>query len=210
MRSTRVARLGACSAALAVLFGAGIVACGGDSDSEVRTQGTASSTTDPTSTGSTGGSSGTASCTLPGANTDAKTSSGSAGVGLLTDVRVGTQPCADRVVFDFRAEGPGYSFQYEPGPFTFGESGQPITIDGSAFLVVRLAPAAGSDLDAPGAPATYTGPQSIKPQGLSHVREIRELSDFEGQVAWVIGLDSKRPFTAASLTGPSRIYVDIG
>src|SRR4029079_18135347 len=100
MRSTRLARLGACGAAVAVLFGAGIVACGGDSDSEVRTQGTASSTTNPTSSGSTGGSTGTTSCTLPGANTEAKTSSGSAGVALLTDLRTGSQPCADRVVFD--------------------------------------------------------------------------------------------------------------
>ena len=48
------------------------------------------------------------------------------------------------------------------------------------------------------------------PHGLAHVRQIRRLSDFEGQIVWVIGLDSVQPFTAAPLTGPARVYVDIG
>ena len=105
---------------------------------------------------------------------------------------------------------PGYSFEYQPGPFTFGESGEPIVIAGSAYLVVRLAPAAGFDLSQPDAPATYDGPAKITPQGLAHVREIRRISDFEGEIMWVIGLDSTRPFATATLPGPARVYVDIG
>jgi hypothetical protein len=198
MRSLRVGLL--------VVLATGIVACSGGSDTEVRSESSSTSSSDPTSTGS----SGTTTCTLPGASTDAKTSTGGDAIALLNDVRAGHQSCADRVVFDFRDGTPGYSFEYRPGPFTFGESGQPIAIDGSAFLLVRLSPAAGVDLDQPDAPPTYTGPESIKPQGLAHVREIRELSDFEGELVWVIGLDEMRPFTAATLTGPVRVYVDIG
>ena len=41
------------------------------------------------------------------------------------------------------------------------------------------------------------------------MREIRLLEDFEAVMVWVIGLDSVRPFTAATLTGPSRVYVDL-
>src|SRR5205814_3586072 len=62
---------------------------------------------------------------------------------------------------------------YQTGPFTFGESGQPVTVQGSAFLVVHFPHASGVDLTNPSADPTYTGPASIIPSGLAHVREVR-------------------------------------
>lgn len=194
-------------------FGAFVVACAfalgacsGD-DADVRTEGTTSSSSTTSATATTDPS---ASCALPGADTNAKSGVGDANLAYLTDVRFGRQTCADRVVFEFREGAPGFSFEYQPGPFTFGESGEPIVIAGSSYLVVRLAPAAGVDLAQPDAPATYDGPAQIMPQGLVHVREIRRLSDFEGEILWVIGLDGTRPFTTAALSGPARVYVDVG
>jgi hypothetical protein len=32
---------------------------------------------------------------------------------------------------------------------------------------------------------------------------------FERMCAWAIGLDQPRPFTVATLTGPSRIVIDV-
>jgi hypothetical protein len=130
---------------------------------------------------------------------------------LHTDVRTGRQPCADRVVFEFRdGAAPAYTAEYRTGPFTFGESGLPITIQGSAFIVITFPHASGVDLSQPTAPQTYTGPESIVPTGLTHVREVRRLEDFEAVLVWVIGLDATRPFTVGTLTGPPRVYLDIG
>ncbi len=200
MRSPRVI-LGA----VALMAAAVLVGCS-DGDSGVSTESTTTTSRAATTT-----SSGGSSCSVPGATTDPKTSVAPPAppVALLTDVRSGRQPCADRVVFDFQNQAPGFTVQYQPGPFTFGESGEPVTIEGSAFLVVQLTPASGFDLSQPDAPQTYTGPDRITPSGLTHVREIRQLSDFEANLLWVIGLDSTRPFTVATLTGPTRVYIDI-
>jgi hypothetical protein len=199
MRSPRVV-LGA--VALAVV--ATLAACGGD-DEEVTTEASTTSTSNAPTTTSSGGA-----CAVPGATLDAKASPAAPSTpALLTNVRTGRQPCADRVVFDFDGQAPGFTVQYEPGPFTFGESGETITIDGSAFLVVRLSPASGVDLSSTDARETYTGPERITPSGLAHVREVRRLSDFEAQMVWVIGLDATRPFTVATLTSPTRVYLDI-
>jgi len=192
--------------ALAIVIALAGVACGDGGGGEVRTESTTTSSDVTTSTATTG----TGSCTVPGADTSAKTATSAGEVALLTAVRTGSQPCADRVVFDFDAAlPPGYVVEYQPGPFTFGESGEPLTVAGRAFLVVRLEPAAGVDLTDVAAPPTYTGPASITPSGLAHVAEIRRLSDFEAQMVWVIGLDDIRPFAVDTLTDPSRVYLDI-
>ena len=81
---------------------------------------------------------------------------------------------------------------------------------GPPILVVRLAPASGVDLSTPDAAPTYTGPASIVPSGLAHVREIRRIEDFEANLVWVIGLDAQRPFEVGTLTGPPRVYIDVG
>jgi hypothetical protein len=203
-------RLGAVVGALPLVLVPALVGCD-DGGTKVSTD---ASTTSSSSAGTTTTTTRGAGCTLPGATTDTKTAIvdpvPSSGPALLTDLHTGRQPCADRVVFDFRDVAPGYTFEYQPGPFTFGESGQPLTIAGNAFLVARLSPASGVDLTQPAAPPTYQGPAQITPLGLSHVREIRRLSDFEGVLVWVIGLDGMRPFTAATLGGPARVYIDIG
>jgi hypothetical protein len=65
------------------------------------------------------------------------------------------------------------------------------------------------DLSGPEFVETYKGPQSIRPSGLTHVREIRRTSDFEAVMIWVIGLDGMQPFTVDVLDGPPRLYIDI-
>lgn len=133
---------------------------------------------------------------------------------LLTNVQPTPDGCLGRVTFTFRSTGadaaPGYRAEYQPGPFAEDGSGSPVTVAGSAFLVVRFEPAAGVDLSVEHAPQTYTGPRSIKPAGVPHVVEIREIGDFEGVVTWVIGLDSQRPVQTAAIPGPPTLTVTIG
>lgn len=181
-----------------------LAACSGD-DNNVSTGGATTTTNEGTTTSS-------GPCTLADATPDAKTGgTASSVVSLLTAVRTGSQPCADRVTFEFRDGAvPEYRIEYQSGPFEFGESGMPLTVQGNAFLVVVFPHSSGVDLTDPAATPTYTGPDSIIPTGLAHVREVRKIEDFEAVLRWVIGLDSARPFTVGVLDGPPRVYIDIG
>lgn len=181
-----------------------LAACSGD-DNNVSTGGATTTTNEGTTTSS-------GPCTLADATPDAKTGgTASSVVSLLTAVRTGSQPCADRVVFELRdGAAPEYRIEYQSGPFTVGESGMPLTVQGSAFLVVQFPHSSGVDLTDPVATPTYTGPDSIIPTGLARVREVRKIEDFEAVLRWVIGLDSARPFTVGVLDGPPRVYIDIG
>jgi hypothetical protein len=130
-------------------------------------------------------------------------------VALLRAVAATGARCADRVSFDFTTEEngkPKCSIFYDNPPFTEDASGAPVTVSGSAFVRVRCEPAYGYDYANNGAP-TYTGPKQIMASGTRHVREVRELGDFEGVLNWIIGLDAKRPFTAgtATVTGPQAL-----
>lgn len=190
--------------AASVLAGAALLsvpACGGDGGTDVSTAGTSTAAT----------STGHEQCTAPAANSAATPVAPGSAISLLREIGARRTQCGDEIVFRFANVAPGYTVQYERGPFTAGESGEPITIEGSAFLQITLAPASGVDLSKPDAPATYTGASTILTHGATdHVREIRRLSDFEGQMVWVIGLDEVRPLTASTLEDPDRVMIDFG
>jgi len=188
-----------------VMFAFTVTACSDDTPS-ATTQTT--TTVAPPATTST-----TSACSTSGVDTGSKSNPGpSSGTSLLTDVRAGRQPCADRVVFEFQP-GPkpeSYTVEYQPGPFALGESEQTVTIAGSSFLVVRFMQASGVDDESTSQlVTTYTGPESLHPSGLTHVTEVRRIEDFENVLVWVIGLDSTQPFSVGVLDGPPRLYVDI-
>ncbi|MDQ2984021.1 MAG: hypothetical protein M3R70_08885 [Actinomycetota bacterium] len=133
---------------------------------------------------------------------------------LLTDVQPKVKRCADTVTFRFRpdrAEEPGYKAEYQPATQAKVQdgSGAIIPVAGTAFLVIRLEPSATADLTGEVLEITYRGPRRFKPAGMRHVQEIVKTSDFEGVVAWVIGLDEQRPFKVSPSTSPS-LAVEIG
>jgi hypothetical protein len=127
---------------------------------------------------------------------------------LLTKVsRVGDN-CVDHVVFDFVTNGPGlpgYTITYANPPFTSDGSGAPVDVPGKAFVSVRIEPGYGYDY-VNGKP-TYTGSKSIRVADGNHVQSIVETGDFEGVLNWVIGLDSKRPFSVEATATPRRQLV---
>jgi hypothetical protein len=130
---------------------------------------------------------------------------------LLTAVNATGDGCLARVTFVFRSSGaaapPGYKVEYKAGPFAEDGSGAPVTVGGKYFLVVRFEPAAGFDLNT--GVATYQGPKSIKPSGVPHVVELREIGDFEGVVTWVIGLDAVRPVEATASAQPPTLTLSV-
>jgi hypothetical protein len=123
--------------------------------------------------------------------------------GRLGNVQIQTSECADYIAFQFGSGLPDWSVEYRPGPFTLDPSGQPVDIEGSAFLFVRFEHAEGARFnDLP--PDLHAGP-------LSHVTEVRQTQDFEGIVTWIIGLDARLPFVVVdrSPEGYGRIAIVI-
>ena len=128
----------------------------------------------------------------------------------LTSVTAGADECTAKVVFGFeeQAPGPGFEVSYQPADTAKIEdaSGNPIAIDGDAFLVVKLNPAMTAKIDGDQVTKTYTGPRRI-PGDAIRVTEVVKTGDFESVVTWVIGLDPKRPFTTNA--SDSQLVVEI-
>jgi hypothetical protein len=124
-------------------------------------------------------------------------------------MRVGSQPCYDRVVFEFRDPGslPGWSASYT-AVLRQEETGIPITppLKGNAFIDIVFG--AWYTGEIVGQPA-FSGPDKIVPTGYSALREVRVLGGFEGVSRLGIGVDQKRPFRVTWLENPYRLVVDI-
>jgi peptidoglycan hydrolase-like protein with peptidoglycan-binding domain len=134
---------------------------------------------------------------------------GSTGFGLLTAVRLGAHPGFERVVFEFRAALPGFGVRYVDPPIVADGSGDPVPVEGSAFLQARMEPASGFDLDA-GVPV-FTGPDRISgaSAGTAVVREVVRTGDFEAVLTWVVGVGSRAGFRVTTLPAPSRLVIDV-
>jgi hypothetical protein len=129
---------------------------------------------------------------------------------LLTGVTATSpQPCRDVVTFSFRDASvtPGVTVGYRSGPFTEDASGKPVSVAGSAFLLVRFEPAATADLSVNPLVTTYTGPASIVPTSSVFVKQVRKTGDFEGVLNWVVGLASRRPFSVHATGGRVTITI---
>ncbi|GAA4751692.1 hypothetical protein GCM10023328_38480 [Modestobacter marinus] len=128
----------------------------------------------------------------------------------LTDVRTARHDGFDRVVLEFAGDRvPSYRVSYVEPPITEDGSGAEVPVPGAAFLEVRAAPASGVDLSGDEPRETYTGPDRVAPSGDGVVTEVVRTGDFEGQLAWTIGLQQRVPFGVAVLEEPTRLVVDV-
>jgi hypothetical protein len=126
-------------------------------------------------------------------------------IALLSTVRASQHDCYERIVFDFKDENlPEFQVAVASPPFS-GSSGVPIPVAGNRFVKVRL----GTTYARYPGTGNYAGPDSIQPAGLTVIREIRLIEDFEAVVIWAIGVDADRSFRVGTLTNPIRVYVDI-
>jgi hypothetical protein len=128
-------------------------------------------------------------------------SGGSSGLTTqLTNIRPASHASDgyDRIVFDFSGGIPSWDLtRQESAMFVRDASGQPVTLDGSAGLKLALGNA---DL-AVGVPA------DLRP-GLTSVREIAQLGNFERVVTYGIGLSSSRCVRVLQLSN-SRLVIDV-
>jgi hypothetical protein len=142
----------------------------------------------------------------PGEDTQAFTctdaTGGSPGTDHVTDVRVTHEAGFDRFVLQFDDNVPAFTVKRQSKPvFTQGGSGQSITLSGTAGVLVQVHTATES--------STYSGPTDFTQAGFPVLKEARLTEEFEGYVAWGLGLGSPacmRVFIPN--TAPARLIVD--
>jgi hypothetical protein len=122
----------------------------------------------------------------------------------LVAVRAARHPGFDRVVFEFRGGPvPSHRVRYVDRLVQDG-SGRTVQVAGAADLEVVFQDAVAHDDQ--GAPTVH--PRRFAP-GLPAVKEVAQLGDFEAVVSYGIGVDRRRPLSVSTLSGPSRLVVDV-
>ncbi|MFN2569704.1 MAG: hypothetical protein ABR564_08920, partial [Candidatus Dormibacteria bacterium] len=125
-------------------------------------------------------------------------SGGSAGTSAaLTAIRPGGHSGYDRIVFDFTGSIPSYDIVgQESSTFLKDASGQPVTLDGTAGVkvILRSTDAASTAKDSQ--------------PGLTAVRQVAQVGNFEHQLTYGIGLASSTCFRVIELTNPARLVID--
>jgi hypothetical protein len=120
----------------------------------------------------------------------------------LVSVRTVEHKGYDRVLFTFQGALPGYRVRYVPR--VADQAGRALALPGRAFLAVTFEPARAHD---PGGAATVsTG--TLTP-GSPVLRQVRFAGDFEGRVAFGLGLAQRDGFRVSELRDPTRIAVDV-
>jgi hypothetical protein len=127
--------------------------------------------------------------------------------------------CYDKITFTFNKGNnpdlpPAYSVQYKAAPYLPGHTTSTESLNGvHAVLEVVMTPASAS-----GSPAfansSYKGNLRLALNGMRHTLIVELLDTFPqspdpnaGLVVWLIGLDSKRPFTTDSANNPPHVNV---
>ena len=133
----------------------------------------------------------------------AATPAGAQSAPTLVDVRAARHSGFDRVVFEFRGAVPEHRVGYVDQLVQDG-SGRPVSVAGAADLEVVFHGANAHEQD---------GTPTISPRrfstGLTAVKEVAQIGDFEAVVSYGIGLDRRRPLTVSTLSGPSRLVIDV-
>ena len=129
--------------------------------------------------------------------------------------------CYDKVSFVFEVGNgpdlpPAYTVQYKNPPFLPGVRTATEDLSGvHAILEVTIFPASVTDNRNPNnQPSTYQGNLRLALPGTRHTLIVELLRSFpeppdpnQSVVVWLIGLDSKRPFTTDAANQPPRVNV---
>jgi hypothetical protein len=198
--------------AVIVVLAFALAGCGSDSSDNEAASPTTTSTS-PTTTSPSPPSMQTVPDCMPSPSASTspqKSSNENRETMYLVNVTAGADKCTAKVVFGFeeQAPGPGFEVSYQSADTAKIEdaSGNPIAIDGDAFLVVKLNPAMTAKIDGEQVTKTYNGPRRLP--GTDPITEVVKTGDFEGVVTWVIGLDSKRSFTTNASDSALVVEID--
>ncbi len=125
-------------------------------------------------------------------------------VARLRRIRAGRNEDFDRLVFDLDGPVPGVRVQYVDVLRHQG-SGDPIPLRGRAVVQVDIHPATAHT---EGGDPTMTDPLPTS-TAFAAFRQLADAGDFEAQLTWGIGVAARTAVRATTLTGPSRVAVDV-
>jgi len=123
-------------------------------------------------------------------------------VAKVIDLRWAEHPGFDRVVVDVRGRPPGY-FASHVRRLAKDGSGDPVQVRGRHKFLLVLRPARTHDAQGHN---LYEGPRHRR-TGLSTLKGMAFLGDFEGDVSFGFGVRTK-PFRVFTLKSPSRVVLD--
>ena len=129
---------------------------------------------------------------------------GAQSASTLVAVRAGRHPGFDRVVFEFRGGVPATHRVRYVDQLTEDPSGKPVALAGGANLEVVFQGANAHDDQ--GRPTV--SPRRFAP-GFTALKEVAQTGDFEAVVSYGLGVDRQRPFKVSTLSGPSRLVIDV-
>lgn len=117
---------------------------------------------------------------------------------VVTSVRTGHHASYDRMVVTFRGPVPGWDVRYVSAVHA-DPSDKVVRLEGNARLRVVLRPT-----------STVThAPQGTWTPHLAEIRQVKGAGDVEGVTSYGVGLAAKRAFHVFTLTGPSRLVIDV-
>lgn len=139
-----------------------------------------------------------------GAASASGTSSSSPAVPTLVAIRAAHHPGYDRLVFQFAGRTPAQrSVRYVSRVIT-DPKGTRLTLHGSAFLNIRFFAA-----DAHTQQGNPTYRPSRQTFALPDLVEVAQAGDFENVLSFGVGVARREPVHMFTLTGPSRVVLDI-
>lgn len=126
------------------------------------------------------------------------------GQAVLGDVRVAAHHGYDRLAFEFGAVRPAVHVEYVDEPVRTCSSGHAMDLPGDAWLLIRFSGARAH---------TEAGEPTVDPArrdlDLPNALTLARTCDFEGEVSWVLAVDSPEPVRVTTLDGPPRVAVDV-
>jgi hypothetical protein len=134
----------------------------------------------------------------------AAASAGAQSAPTLVAVRAGRHAGFDRVVFEFRGPVPATRRVRYVDQVVQDGSGTPVSLAGGADLEVVFQGA--NAHDDRGMPTVSS--RRFTP-GFTALKEVAQVGDFEAVVSYGLGVDRRRPFKVSTLSGPSRLVIDV-
>lgn len=123
---------------------------------------------------------------------------------VLTQIRAAHHPGYDRLVFEFKGGVPSKHTVKYVSQVIGDASGRPVSVVGSARLLVRFAPAAGHNDK-----GRVTYGATSRTFALPGIIQVVAAGDFESVLSFGVGVARVEPFHVFTLTRPSRVVVDL-
>lgn len=125
---------------------------------------------------------------------------------VLTGIRTGLHPTFDRIVLDFSGPQPQVSSRFVD-ELTQDGSGDIEWLTGAVFAEVHATPAQAHDN---AGHSSYPGPRKFGTRDLTNVTAVAITGDYEGVLSMGVGMRRQIWIKAFTLTGPTRVVIDVG